>query len=490
MSIYPFGYILIVWIIYSAYKGKTVQGIFYQLFVTELFFALSRMNYGYFMKIGGSEIDYNDVLLGILFVLSIAMLLKDPELPGKTGRLSILLLASILIGIVLCVMWPATVEVIDYNHSWDLYFHGVASEMQLVSYSSQSIMMFFRVIIFVLILNVAYKCYEMEDWISISEDLILSMRILIAYGFVELILKFGLSVNVNEGLNWLFGRGVSTGGGLTRLQGISREPSYYALALFNFLALSLARYYIDNTTKARLVNVLWMVAAIILGFASSSFSFLICFVGFLLVWIYLKNFQRSAFPKVVLILLFAIIVIAVVFSSDSFLNMATNSNITILKRVADSIDAMKKAFTNSFVLGRDASSEAARLGGGILSLKAGLARPLLGLGIGTTYCVTGLICIFANIGIVGLYLWIKLLFGAYGKSLPNLLSAFMLIPVLFCNDLYTLYDTSYLLIIPIMSVVVRIIQDEKSENGDLYIDEYQEGRSREISGFTTKTFNE
>lgn len=461
MTIYPFGYILIIWIVYSVYRGKTVQGIFYRLLVTELFFALSRMNYGYFMKIGESELDYNDILLGILFVLSIVMIFKNPKLTKKTGRLSIFLLFSILISIVLCIMWPADVEVIDYNHSWDLYMHGVASEMQPVAYSTQSFMMFFRVIIFALILNVAYKYYETEDWISISEYLMVPMRILIVYGVVELILKFGLSINVNAGLNWLFGRGVSTGGGLARLQGISREPSYYALALFNFLILSFARFYTDSSKKLRMVNASWMVVAVILGFASSSFSFLICFVGFLLVWMYLRNFNRSSFPRTVLIISFAFIIVTVLFFSDGFINVAVGSNITILNRVAESINVMKKAFTNTLVLGRDTSSEAARLGGGILSLKAGLARPLFGLGIGTTYCVTGLICIFANIGIVGLYLWIKLLFGAYGKNLPILLSIFLLVPVFFCNDLYTLYDTSYLLIIPIMSVVVRKILNEE-----------------------------
>lgn len=472
MTIYPFGYILIIWIMYSVYKGKTVQGIFYRLFVTELFFALSRMNYGYFMKIAGSELDYNDVLLGILFFFSIIMIIKNPNLPRKTGRFSILLLLSILIGIGFCIIWPADVEVIDYNHSWDLYMHGAASEMQPVKYSIQSIMMFFRVIIFVTILNVASKYYKMENWISISEYLIVPMRILIIYGIVELILKFGFNINVNAGLNWFFGLGVSTGGGLARLQGISREPSYYALALFNFLILSLVRFNIESNKKAKMVNTSWMVVAVILGFLSSSFSFVICFFGFLLVWMYLRNFNRSSFLRIVLTISFVFIIVTILLFSDGFINAASGSNITILNRVAESINVMKKAFTSTLVLGRDASSEAARLGGGILSLKAGLARPLFGLGIGTTYCVTGLICIFANIGIVGLFLWIKLLFGAYGKNLPNLLSIFILVPVFFCNDLYTLYDTSYLMIIPIMSVVVGVIQNEESEDSYLYINEY------------------
>ena len=472
MIIYPFGYILIVWIVYSIYKGKTVQGIFYRIFVTELFFALSRMNYGYFMKIGGSELEYNDVLLGILFVVSIVIFLKNPELPRKTGRLSIIIMFAILVGIIFCIIWPADVKVIDYNHSWDLYMRGATSEMQPVAYSTQSIMMFFRVIIFLFILNVAYKYYEKEHWISILEDLTIPMRILIAYGIVEMILKFGLSINLNAGLNWIFGRGISTGGGITRLQGISREPSYYALALFNFLVLSLAKLYIRDNKTLRMKNTLWMVVALILGFASSSFSFLICFIGFLLIWMYLRNFNKTSFPKTVSIALFVFIIVTVVLFSNEFINLAINSNITILNRVAESINVIKKTFTNTLVLGGDASSEAARLGGGILSLKAGLSRPLFGLGIGTTYCVTGLICIFANIGIVGLYLWIRLLFSAYGGKIPCLLTVFILVPVLFCNDLYTLYDTSYLLIIPVISVVVGIIQNERSKNGNLYINKY------------------
>lgn len=490
MTIYPFGYILIIWICCSIIREKTIRGIFYRLFVIELFFALSRMNYGYFIQIGGSELDYNDVLLGILFMISILIISKEPVIPGNTGRSSIFLLLSVLCGMVISYIAPANVTVIDYNHSWDLYLRGSLSQMQQVAFSSQSIMMFFRVLIFVLILNVAYKYFEAEDWIDILNDVMPFMRLLIVYGLLELLLKFGIGINVNAWFNWFFGRGISTGGGLTRLQGISREPSYYALALFNFMVLSLAKYYIDDSKRDRNVNVFWMILAAALGFASSSFSFLVCLVGFLLVWTYLKNFNRESFSTMHWALFVALIGVTMLIFSDSFLGMATNSDAEILNRIAESVGVIKKAFTNTLVVGEDFSSEAARLGGGILSLKAGLCRPLFGLGIGTTYCVTGLICIFANIGIVGLCVWLKLLFGEYGENIPKLLVVFMLFPVLFCNDLYTLYDTSYTLIIPVISVVLRVIQNEKSEDSDLYINKYQEGRGREISRISAKALDQ
>ncbi|MDD3252110.1 MAG: hypothetical protein PHV18_06085 [Lachnospiraceae bacterium] len=453
---FPFSYVLIAVITYEFFSQRKLKVLFLNFFVIELVFALSRMNYGYFVHIGGSELEYNDVLLGVLFVLSILVLIKNPRIPQKTSNISMLLLLTIFIGMLLCNIFPANVAVIDYNHSWDMYMRGFTSEMQPVAFSMQSVLMFIRVLIFVFVLNIAYLLFNEHEWVDIAKKVYKYLKGLIVYGVIEIVLKYALHINVNLYLNDFFGRGISTGGGVERLQGICREPSYYALALFNFMALSTALFYIEQNSAVKRKIRNWTIVSALIGIFTTSFSFMICIVALMLMWLYLANTYSSGRMFKVSIGICIVVCLAIlIISSPFFLNFAMHSNITVLERSVQSVVQIKKAFTNTLIPGEDFSSEASRLGGGVITLKAGFARPLLGLGIGTTYCVTGLICIFANIGFIGLYLWIKLLFEVYGKNVSKMMTALLLLPVLFTNDLYTLYDTAYLLLIPIISIAMK-----------------------------------
>lgn len=462
---YPFGILLIFFCIYGVMKYRSKRDLFIYFFTWELLLAGSRMNYGYFIRIGGSEIEYNDVLLGILFLISIDLMLTQRIFNKKVVVSGVTLLFVIVWGMMLCQIFPAKVKVIDFNHSWDLYLRGFRGQMQLVAFSSQSLMMCFRVILFICILVVADTVVDTANWIKIAESVFEKFKFIIAYGIFEVFAKFVMKIPMNDYLNAFFGRGVSTGGGLDRLQGICREPSYYALALFNFVILALV---LGKSNKTN--NSFWIAIAIILGTLSSSFSFWICMVAMIAMWVYLKGEQK---PKIRFMIFggFAIVCIGIVaiITSQEFLNFATSSSYTFLNRMAESVIQIRNGWGGTLVGGSNFSSEAARLGGGMLTLKAGMSRPLLGLGIGTAYCVTGLICIFANIGLLGLLQWIKLLFDDYGNHMQPILILIILTPVLLCNDLYTLYDTFYLLLIPVISIAVHMKGSDESETDALCV---------------------
>lgn len=460
---YPFGLLLILFCIYGVLKYRSKQELFMFFFTWELLLAGSRMNYGYFLRIGGSEIDYNDVLLGILFFLSIDLMITQKKFSKKIVTNGVTLLFVIFWGMMLCQMVPAKVEVIDFNHSWDLYLRGFGDQMQLVTFSSQSIMMCFRVILFVCILVVTDTVIVKEKWIEIAESVFNKFKFIIVYGVFEVFAKFALKIPMNDYLNAFFGRGISTGGGLDRLQGICREPSYYALALFNFIVLALVLGQIKKTNCF-----FWTITAIILGSLSSSFSFWICMVAIILIWIFLSGEKQQKLRFIIWGGVAVVCIgIAVIITSQKFLIFATGSSFTLLNRIAESVIQIRNGLGGTLAGGSNFSSEAARLGGGMLTLKAGMSRPLFGLGIGTAYCVTGLICIFANIGILGLLQWIKLLFVDYGHHMPLILILIVLMPVLLCNDLYTLYDTYYLLLIPVISIAVNLKGSDECENNTL-----------------------
>lgn len=453
MGLYPFGYLFIGVLCFTIIRTKNILKLFKKFIFIELVFACARMNYGYLFRLGGNEIEYNDILLGVLLVLSIYVLLRT-GMNLKMFNISFMLLAVIGIGIVRCYMFPANVLVLDYNHSWDWYFRGDSSQLTAVHFSGQSILMFIRVLIVVFILNAARRIITGKEWINIGIKVKNVMHIIIIYGVLEIILKFVFNMELNHYLNLFFGRGVSTGGGITRLQGLCREPSYYALGLFNFVILSLL---LNKLLGKKNIVDIWMILAIFIGCLSTSFSFFICIVAVILLWNILSDnvLKSNIRVKRIFILVSCTILIITVLFNQRFLAFAGASPINVLNRTAEAVVQIKNGLSGMFILGRDYSSEASRLIGGILSFKAGMNCPLFGLGLGTVYCVTGLIAIFANIGICGLLLWIVMLFRVYIKPIGWELICIVLLPVLFCNDLYTLYDTSYLLILPLLSMCVN-----------------------------------
>lgn len=449
MGLFPFGFCLIALILIVVWKNKKMEAMFKAFFVFELVLSCGRFNYGYLFILGGNEIAYNDVLLAILFILAIYVILRRGYANRKLFQVSVVLLLVIAVGIVRCYMNPADVVVIDYSHSWDKYFRGFSSQLTKVHYSKQSLLMYFRVIIFITIINAAKIIFKHNDWINIGNEVLKYLKISIIYGIIEIFMKFVLHVDMNTYLNWFFGKGISTGGGVTRLQGICREPSYYALALFNFILLSLIFNFINNKKKIDW----WIITAIFIGCISTSFSFLICLVAIVILWLIMRsNIIQNRQRTLIFVAIFAISFITLfVITRNEFINYASSSSYEVLNRIAEAILQIKKGIMGSYILGTDYSSEASRLIGGIISFKAGLSRPIFGLGLGTVYCVTGLIAIFANIGISGLVLWIYLLFGVFTTKIKRTAVLALLLPVLFCNDLYTLYDTSYILIIPLLA---------------------------------------
>lgn len=451
----PAGIVLILIILNIFRKNKDTQKIFNSLLTLELFFACTRLNFGYFMMLGGMEIEYNDILLGLLFLFSLVYILQDPEIPRGGFSWSILLLFVIFIGVAMCYFDPVQTMVVDFNHSWDLYMRGYTEHMSPVHFSSQAILMSIRVIMFITILWVAEKTISTEEWLDQAKVVGKGLKWFLAYGVFEFVVKIIFKFPTNYFLMIIFGSGRATSYGMERLQGLSREPSYYALALFYMIVIFGVLQYFDSENKKS--HRICICIAALLGAVSGAFTFVICIVAGVFILILLKyadNPRAQSIAKMVI----SVVMIAgmfMIFSSE-FLNFAESSSNSIIGRMAESVRQLNNAFTGSYVLGEDYTSEASRFIGGIHSMKAGLLRPLVGLGIGTAYCTMGIPAIIANIGLGGLFVWLGLLFKEYGKIKNNLLILLVLLPAIVCGDLYTLYDTGYLLVLPLLGLVTSM----------------------------------
>ncbi len=451
--LYPFAYILFIIILYLILTSKDFDSLFKRFLLLECFFSCSRMNIGYLTHVFNSEIEYNDLILGIVFCLSIIQIFRKRKVNKKVFKYSIILISVVLISMLNCYLNPAAIEVVGFNSSLDKYFRGDLSQLTMVHFSIQSIMMFARLIIFITIINATKVSFSKEEILNFCQKLLKYLKILILYGLFEFIIKFIFHIDISTYIYGIFGHGVSSPNIVSRLSGLSREPSYYSLALFIYLFLSfLYNQYYNKNFK---VNA-WMILALFLGFVSTSFSFVICFVSLTLLYINnYRDFMLTVKKKKQLFnIIFGILLISGIFIivNQKFLDFALASNYTSINRLGNSIIQIKNGFKGLYILGKDYSSETVRLIGAIIAFKAGLHRPLFGLGLGTVYCVNGVVSIISNIGILGFICWLLLLFKGYTNNINFVGIIIILLTVLFCNDLYTLYDVSYVILLPLYSL--------------------------------------
>ncbi|MDC1532084.1 hypothetical protein N8473_05230 [Amylibacter sp.] len=396
--------------------------------------------------LGDAEIQYGDIILGITFCAAIWNL-NSFNVNSKLQLNCFYLFGIVGLGIANLFFNPADVMTINFSSSWDLYLRGITDEMTYVSFSMQSILMYIRVCFFIAIILAAKSFLNTLDWMHVLRFLTNIAKILVIFGIFEIFIKYIIGYDLNEFLQLIFGRGIATGGDETRLQGISREPSIYALALFNMIIL----FIINIKLKIKIQETLiWLILTIAIGALASSFSFyLVMFsASAMIVGVYSTNIGKVNIKRFGLIIITSIVVIFMIGIIFLFWNSY------FLYRVSDALTQMSLAFTRTYIIGLDFSSSASRLIGIFESFMSYTARPFLGLGIGTTYCVSGIVSILANIGLIGFIVWIRVLTVHYYR-LNLLLIISLMLPVTLTNDLSTLYDTAYVALIPLLFIAVN-----------------------------------
>jgi hypothetical protein len=401
------------------------------------------------MYLGASEIQYGDIVLGLTFTSAVVHI-SGAQVHKGVLFCSSLLILSILLGILSLINYPPDVMVIGFNNSggWDAYLRGELSNLMPVSYSFQSILMLLRVCFFTTILIVAKSVFSFKDWMRVLDLLTFIAKILVIFGFLEIFIRLIFNFDLNLILNDFFGRGISTGGGISRLQGLSREPSMYALVLFNMMILFLVSIKVEKNSSR---DIFWIFCILFIGAMANSFSFLVSIFSFLILVSAITSSGKGTF-RLMKFYLFGITTGTFILI---FLTISWWESTYLFQRIIESITQAQNGISRTYVIGVDYGSEASRIIGMLESFRSFLARPILGLGLGTTYCVSGFVSILANIGLLGLIIWIRLLTVHYYR-LPNILLVVGLFsPILVTNDLGVLYDTAYLALVPLIFLVTR-----------------------------------
>jgi len=214
-------------------------------------------------------------------------------------------------------------------------------------------------------------------------------------------------------------------GGIYSLQGLTREPSHLASALFWFgLIVTLS----NNVTDKRKKGILLCVIILLV----------IC-----------RSFAGLLFA-LALYTLYAVV------HKKKFIYSLLALCITPMLLLSDRINYYSERLANVFLLlnfgnASVTSSEHIRLTSIIEGLKVFLRRPLFGAGIGTVYSHGGLSSMLSNMGGIGVFLWSMFLLRSIGKmefTTTNLLIVMVIaIVVMVTHDFGLVYSMPLLLVL-------------------------------------------
>lgn len=373
-----------------------------------LFFSINNINIGYFWVIGGLVISYTDLLTAFMFFICITIVMRNPEVDRKIFTPILLLIFVILVGIFRLQINPPTTEVVSYSGSWDSYFRGNTNMLQTVAYSKQSTLQFIRTLLFLFIISVIKSSITYDDWKIILHKLVVSTRCLLPIYIIEAVLM-GLNSSAFYMIrNRFFGGYYMMAE--NRLSGLSTEPSYYAITIFLVVSINMLNDKVEEDYRKKPITILTCVIYVVLGVFSGAFSFL--WTGILLVFLYFVKDNKMSSKKYGLVTALLMVIFTV--QNNNLLSLIFGSNGQLFNERITNIFQSITEFNQTGVM--QYSSEGTRMGSILMLLKAWSERPFFGIGIGTSFCFSGVFSIIATVGVLGLVLWYYIVFHAYPKG--------------------------------------------------------------------------
>ena len=378
---------------------------------------------GYFIKIGSYELLYSELLLLILIIISIFIILT--RLKNIKIKISLLFfLISIIVTQVFLIIYP--IEQLIYRNG--LYI--------LPKFSFNSLLVFLRVIMMIIISVVATNIISEDDIKSITNKLLKYTSYIYIICVLEWITKNILKINIyNSIIGNLFGKGEFTvdflleRGSTYSLQGLSREPAHLSFGLFMFLMIL-----IFSNIEVKRKNVFFIIGIILLILSGSLSA-----IGYSLAL--LISYIIQSRKKINLILISFLIILTCIFI------IPNESKVYYISRILNSLNIlldMNQVQMNT--------SEQVRLFSITETLKTVfLNRKIFGAGLSIPYAYSGTVMILSSIGIIGFVNWFWYYFISIGQVFKNnkfiTIIIIMLISLTFIGSINIIYSSYILLLV-------------------------------------------
>lgn len=417
---------------------------------------------GYFVKVGNMDFSYSEILICLVFVLTI-LFCKKVKIKVIIGA-SIVLTITIM-GLVLAFLYPYKGYVYPTEIMWDnYYFNGV--EPAYLSLSFHNLKELVHLSIFLIISLAIFSWFRQENWKLLLSSCINYFKIVLVFSSFEFILvklfhQYSLLKNITIkflGNKYILNDTLMAG----RLHGLKSEPSYYAYMLM-VMALAIVAGYIWQLCSKQ-----WVYYTLFFIVVSSSFTTVIValYLGVVFYIFYWNSVSINKSQNALLLPIFLIAMIILI--AMMVFGLGLNINNYYYNRLISFTKVLSNLNINGWegdaaYLIIDASSRI-RFVSILGAFKQMMNRPILGLGLGTTYSHGSMATIFANLGIVGTLVWGKYIFfsikGA-NKIYGFYVVTWFIINIIITNGLFTLYGVQNLLIIISLFVLSKSLDANK-----------------------------
>ena len=424
MRVYPFSIIivliLLVLLIRDWHRGikQYFKHVFY-LYVSVVLFS----NIGNFIEIGSFTLTNRAFLSVFTFLIAALVIVFDKGYDVKIMFAGIGLYLSVVIGYFMLVVFPYKYGVIRLLSQWDGYVAGNIGLDYLtsISFDFEAI---FKIVHFPIVLAVAYRVLaERQEKRHFLELLLRISNFVLLFSIAEMIVVKVFSIPINAHvLRPIFGESEATFVYTNRLQGLFKEASHYASALFiwgllNIFEICSLRK--SGKTAKRSKDTIRFILIMILLVASTSFVGLFYF-GLLLV-AYL--FYCTRLNNVGIVACLGVIGIPLLFIVTNASFMGAIGLDSLYQRIDRAIETINRLFHGEV---GTVSSEGARFTSIFSMLQILIKRPLFGVGAGITDAHSTLFATLGNLGLIGTgflaYIYIR-----FGRVSNHKLSLYVIV---------------------------------------------------------------
>lgn len=398
--------------------SRGVKDIFFGLFTLLAALEVNRITSPAAL-IASQEIGCSDIVLAVLFIYSIILLIQKARIKKSLLAIGMIVFTLASISLVVNLLFPYEGLIVTSNGSWDGLLFGTSSP-QHVEIGIRTLLVLTRLTIFIVVIWCAASVLTRNDYLKASSYVLAFSKAHIAFGAFELLTKSVLgssvAVDISSTLFPSFSSAVTdivVRGEITSLQGFTREPSHFAMAL----SISLVMLVLLNCAgRGRRFDIFWGFVAFLLLALSGAFT---AIVGIAIAAIIAFRYRRillAGIDKririVIYILVFALMFLALsvltggvrignIYYVDKMANVAENINAIIGRRysnVSGSYDALPRIISM------------------VECIRVFFERPLFGIGPGVVNPFSGISAILSQYGVLFTVAWFLLLV-AYGRSL-------------------------------------------------------------------------
>ncbi len=342
------------------------------------------INAGYALKVGETTVAYNTFLSILLLILS--FLLKG-KFNKKIMMAGVVFWIVIAAGLLFFNLYPYKGGVVQNLEDWDYIISG----SRYISYSAEKSSKLFnyllgaiRVPIILAVLSKLITPSNVKLWM---EKIYKIVPFIICFGIFEFVMKIILKINIYSIVSIFIGNV----GEFSKLQGLTKEASQYAVVLFVLSAVVIINGIVDSKQKGKKYkSAYWQLGLIylLMILTTSLTSYYLLLISILIVLVTV-NVNKKVFIFVSALLLAVIVCMIGLpdYLTDRF---------GMISQVLNTLKSGNEF--HSYL-----TSEGARLSSMYYAIKAALARPLTGIGLGGTDAHSTFFAMLANFGFIGTY---------------------------------------------------------------------------------------